>query len=222
MITSAADERINEVRTTNDALIAIFVDGRTLSVPLVLYPRLFHASPEERSEWRLIGDGEGVHWPKIDEDLSAAGLLRGVPAPAMPNPSQQKGSSSPQGGRVTDKRTVHVKPQEGGGWAVIGASSEKPSSVHRTQKEAEQQGRQTARKAATEFVLHDRQGEIRERSTYVNELIPGGWQGPKLQGEEVRESIGEVEEVRESIGGVEEVREYIGEMEELRDPVVEE
>jgi hypothetical protein len=80
MITSAADERIKEVRTTEDELIIAFVDGRTLSVPLVWYPRLLHASPEQRSEWRLIGDGEGVHWTQIDEDLSAAGLLRGVPA----------------------------------------------------------------------------------------------------------------------------------------------
>lgn len=83
MITSAADERIKEIRTTDDELIVAFVDGRTLSVPLAWYPRLLHASPEQRSKWRLIGDGEGVHWPQIDEDLSAAGLLRGVSAPAV-------------------------------------------------------------------------------------------------------------------------------------------
>jgi pyruvate/2-oxoglutarate dehydrogenase complex dihydrolipoamide acyltransferase (E2) component len=83
MITSAADERIKEVRTTDDELVVVFVDGRTLSVPLVWYPRLLHASPGQRSDWRLIGDGEGVHWPQIDEDLSAAGMLRGVPAPAV-------------------------------------------------------------------------------------------------------------------------------------------
>jgi uncharacterized membrane protein len=80
MITSAADERIREVSTTDEELIVAFIDGRTLSVPLVWYPRLFHASPEQRSDWRLIGDGDGVHWPQIDEDLSAAGLLRGVSA----------------------------------------------------------------------------------------------------------------------------------------------
>jgi uncharacterized membrane protein len=80
MITSAGDERINEVRTTDDELIVTFIDGRTLSVPLVWYPRLLHASAEQRRDWRLIADGEGVHWPQIDEDLSAAGILRGVQA----------------------------------------------------------------------------------------------------------------------------------------------
>jgi hypothetical protein len=80
MSTSAVDERIKEVRTTDDELIVAFVDGRTLSVPLVWYPRLLHASAEQRRDWRLIADGEGVHWPQIDEDLSAAGMLRGVPA----------------------------------------------------------------------------------------------------------------------------------------------
>ena len=82
MITSLADERIKDVRVTNDELVVALVDGRTLSVPLVWYPRLLNATAEQRNDWQLIGDGEGVHWPQIDEDLSAAGLLRGVPAPA--------------------------------------------------------------------------------------------------------------------------------------------
>src|SRR5215211_3790552 len=80
MLTSADNERIMEVRVTDDELVVAFVDGRTLSVPLVWYPRLLHATPEQRSEWRLLGHGEGIHWPQIDEDLSAAGLLRGVSA----------------------------------------------------------------------------------------------------------------------------------------------
>ncbi len=82
MSTSEADERIGMLHTTDDALVVTFVDGRTLSVPLALYPRLLNASPEQRSDWRLIGEGEGIHWSQIDEDLSAAGLLRGVPDPA--------------------------------------------------------------------------------------------------------------------------------------------
>ena len=91
MITSAADERIKEVRTTADELVVALADGRTLSVPLVWYPRLLHASAAQRSDWRFIADGEGVHWPQIDEDLSAAGLLRGVPAPAArPRPSRAR------------------------------------------------------------------------------------------------------------------------------------
>jgi Protein of unknown function (DUF2442) len=99
MLTSEADERIKEVRTTDDELIVAFVDGRTLSVPLVWYPRLLHASPEQRREWRLIADGEGIHWPQIDEDLSAAGLLRGVSGHAV---RQAPGAASGQatgGGR---------------------------------------------------------------------------------------------------------------------------
>ncbi len=83
MITSAADERVQDVSVTDDELVVAFIDGRTLSVPLVWYPRLLHASPEQRNDWRLIGDGEGVHWPQIDEDLSAAGLLHGFSDPAV-------------------------------------------------------------------------------------------------------------------------------------------
>ncbi len=58
-------------------LIVDLSDARTISVPLAWYPRLFDATPDERNDWRLIADGEGIHWPRIDEDLSVAGLLRG-------------------------------------------------------------------------------------------------------------------------------------------------
>lgn len=51
-------------------------DGREISVPLEWYPRLRDASPEQRSRWRLIGRGVGIHWDEIDEDLSVAGLLK--------------------------------------------------------------------------------------------------------------------------------------------------
>lgn len=59
------------------ALHVVFEDGRELSVPVLWYPRLAAATAQQRSNWRLIGRGEGVHWPDIDEDISAAGLLRG-------------------------------------------------------------------------------------------------------------------------------------------------
>jgi hypothetical protein len=68
------------VETTDDELIVVLADGRTLSAPLVWFPRLLRATAEQRKHWRLIGDGEGIHWPDIDEDLSVAGLLRGEPA----------------------------------------------------------------------------------------------------------------------------------------------
>jgi len=57
------------------------MDGRTISVPIVWYPRLLHATAAQRGNWELIGAGYGIHWPEIDEDLSTAGLLRGAPAP---------------------------------------------------------------------------------------------------------------------------------------------
>jgi hypothetical protein len=53
-------------------------DGRELSVPLAWFPRLQHAGPEERAHWRLIGDGEGIHWEDLDEDISVPRLL-GLP-----------------------------------------------------------------------------------------------------------------------------------------------
>ncbi len=68
------------VTVTEDALVVDLVDGRTVSVPLPWYPRLAHATPAERSNWRLIGRGEGVHWPDLDEDISVAGLLAGRPS----------------------------------------------------------------------------------------------------------------------------------------------
>ncbi len=68
------------VTVTDDSLTVDLTDGRTLSVPLAWYPRLVHGTPEERNHWRLIGDGEGIHWPDLDEDLSIEGLLLGRPS----------------------------------------------------------------------------------------------------------------------------------------------
>ena len=68
------------VAVTNDELKAQFSDGRRVSVPLSWYPRLFHATPEERNNWRLIGQGDGVHWPALDEDISAANIIFGQPS----------------------------------------------------------------------------------------------------------------------------------------------
>jgi hypothetical protein len=68
------------VTVTEDALVVDLVDGRTVSVPLPWYPRLAHGTPTERANWRLIGRGEGIHWPDLDEDISVAGLLAGRPS----------------------------------------------------------------------------------------------------------------------------------------------
>ena len=69
--------RAVEVRVTEDQLVVSLSDGRALSVPLAWFPRLFNARAAERERFELLGDGEGIHWPLIDEDLSVAGLLRG-------------------------------------------------------------------------------------------------------------------------------------------------
>ena len=69
-----------DVRVTEDTLTVDLSDGRTISVPLGWYPRLEHASSEERANWRLIGKGQGIHWEDIDEDISVEGLLGGKPS----------------------------------------------------------------------------------------------------------------------------------------------
>ena len=65
------------IEVTEDNLTAELSDGRTISVPLCWYPRLVHATPEERNNWELIGTGQGIHWPDLDEDLSVEGFLAG-------------------------------------------------------------------------------------------------------------------------------------------------
>jgi Protein of unknown function (DUF2442) len=60
-----------------DRLFVRFEDGRELGTPIARFPRLLHATQEQREDWRLIGRGVGIHWPQIDEDLSVAGLLEG-------------------------------------------------------------------------------------------------------------------------------------------------
>jgi hypothetical protein len=74
-------ERAKDVRFTDDLLTVDLLDGRTISVPLVWYPRLLAATPEQRANWRLAGGGFGIHWPDVDEDLTTEGLLHGASAP---------------------------------------------------------------------------------------------------------------------------------------------
>lgn len=66
------------VRFTTDTLTVDLADGRSISVPLAWYPRLGDGTPAERAHWRLIGRGEGVHWPDLDEDISVDNLLTGA------------------------------------------------------------------------------------------------------------------------------------------------
>ena len=68
------------VQVTDDTLIVDLNDGRTVSVPLAWFPRLLHGTVKERKNWRLIGEGEGIHWPDLDEDISVENLLLGKPS----------------------------------------------------------------------------------------------------------------------------------------------
>ena len=72
--------RALDVVVTADTLSVDLVDGRSVSVPLAWYPRLARGLPQERENWRFIGDGEGIHWPDLDEDLSVEGLVLGHPS----------------------------------------------------------------------------------------------------------------------------------------------
>ncbi len=72
--------RATSVRCTDDELVVVLSDARSLSVPLAWFPRLLRATSVERADWRLIGSGEGIRWESLDEDLSVRGLLRGEPA----------------------------------------------------------------------------------------------------------------------------------------------
>jgi hypothetical protein len=75
------EPRAVDVQVDEEGLTVDLADGRRLTVPLAWFPRLLKASVEQRGNWRLIGDGEGIHWEDVDEDLSVAGLLRGNAAP---------------------------------------------------------------------------------------------------------------------------------------------
>ncbi len=69
-----------DVSFDDDSLVVALSDGRKIAVPLAWFPRLLHASAAQRSNWELLGAGEGVHWAEIDEDVSVQGLLAGLPS----------------------------------------------------------------------------------------------------------------------------------------------
>ncbi|HEV7377224.1 MAG TPA: DUF2442 domain-containing protein [Pyrinomonadaceae bacterium] len=80
MSTLTSEAKAQNVIVTDDTLAVDLNDGRTISVPLAWYPRLLNGTPEERRNWRFIGDKEGIHWPDLDEDISVENLLRGKPS----------------------------------------------------------------------------------------------------------------------------------------------
>ena len=86
------------VTVTEDTLTLELRDGRAISVPLAWFPRLVHATPEERRNWRLIGEGDGVHWEDLDEDISVKGMLAG----------KRSGESQESFKRWLDERSVRL------------------------------------------------------------------------------------------------------------------
>jgi len=80
LVTELTQAKAQAVSITEDALVVELVDGRTVSVPLAWYPRLFYGTPEERQNWMLLGEGEGIHWPDLDEDIAVSHLLAGIPS----------------------------------------------------------------------------------------------------------------------------------------------
>ena len=80
MSSLTAEAKAQNVSVTADTIAVDLSDGRTISVPLAWFPRLLHGTPEERNNWRFIGDREGIHWPDLDEDISVENLLAGKPS----------------------------------------------------------------------------------------------------------------------------------------------
>jgi hypothetical protein len=76
-------EKIKAVRVDDDSVIVDLADGRTVSTPLAWYPRLLHATSEQRRNFVIAGAGFGIHWPDLDEDLSGQGMLAGAAAPGV-------------------------------------------------------------------------------------------------------------------------------------------
>ncbi len=96
------EPRAQQVKISEDALIIDLIDGRSISVPLVWYPRLWYGTPEEREEFEIFGDGKYLHWPNLDEDLTVEGLIEGLRSGESPK-SLKKWLESRQG---SDKQTA--------------------------------------------------------------------------------------------------------------------
>src|SRR5215210_4707069 len=91
----SVENRIQRVEVTDETITAHLLDGRVISVPLAWSWRLSEATPKQRANWQLIGDGHGVHWPDVDEDISAEGMLNGTPARRPAHPAGARKSTGP-------------------------------------------------------------------------------------------------------------------------------
>jgi hypothetical protein len=103
---ASAEPRIQHVQVTENEIIARLADGRVISVPLAWSWRLSEATPKQRARFRLIGSGQGVHWPDVDEDISVEGMLHGVRAHRP-----RSGTAQKQGGAVPDEKPPNKRIQ---------------------------------------------------------------------------------------------------------------
>lgn len=88
-VVNVVEPRLLNAEITKDEIIAHLMDGRTISVPLIWSWRLSEATDEQRQHFEILGDGQGIHWPDIDEDISVEGMLYGSPARRPHNPASQ-------------------------------------------------------------------------------------------------------------------------------------
>jgi len=97
-ISADAGVRVRDVALTRDTVSFALMDGRTISAPIAWFPRLLKGTRQQRANWRLVGGGAGVHWPEIDEDISALGLLRGEIPDIVDRPvARRSGARRPRG-----------------------------------------------------------------------------------------------------------------------------
>ena len=93
-VAASIEPRIQHAQVTDDEIVARLADGRVISVPLAWSWRLSDATPQQRAHFRLIGSGQCIHWPDVDEDISVEGMLHGVPA------RRPKSTTSPEREKV--------------------------------------------------------------------------------------------------------------------------
>ena len=107
----STEAKIARVEVSEETITAHLADGRVISVPLAWSWRLSDATPAQRANWRLIGDGHGVHWPDVDEDISADGMLNGTPArrPASRPPTQAAGPANKRMRPTRGKRKTSAR-----------------------------------------------------------------------------------------------------------------
>ena len=109
----SAEARIARVEVSDETITAHLADGRVISVPLAWSWRLSEATPAQRANWRLIGDGHGVHWPDVDEDISAEGMLHGTPARRPVHRAGASKSTRPANRRMQPTRGRRKAPARG-------------------------------------------------------------------------------------------------------------